>query len=59
MMERLSVEDRFSNIEYNLKAFISTVIGRTFSFTDIICYGIGCTAFYLAEKIINKKKVII
>lgn len=39
--------------------FISTVIGRTFSFTDIICYGVGCTAFYLAEKIINKKKVII
>ena len=39
--------------------FISTVIGRTFSFTDIICYGVGCTAFYLAEKIINKKKVTI
>ena len=39
--------------------FISTVIGRTFSFTDIICYGIGCTAFYLAEKIINKKMVTI
>ena len=39
--------------------FISTVIGRTFSFTDIICYGVGCTAFYLAEKITNKKKVTI
>ena len=40
-------------------AIISTVIGRTFSFTDIICYGVGCTAFYLAEKITNKKKVTI
>ena len=39
--------------------FISTVIGRTFSFTDIICYGVGCITFYLAEKIINKKKVTI
>lgn len=48
---------RLLDLESN--TFISTVIGRTFSFTDIICYGIGCTAFYLAEKIINKKKVII
>ena len=39
--------------------FISTVIGRTFSFTDIICYCVGCITFYLAEKIINKKMVTI
>ena len=48
---------RLLGLESN--TFISTVIGRTFSFTDIICYGIGCTAFYLAEKIINKKMVTI
>lgn len=48
---------RLLGLESN--AFISTVIGRTFSFTDIICYGIGCTTFYLAEKIINKKMVTI
>ena len=48
---------RLLGLESN--AFISTVIGRTFSFTDIICYGVGCITFYLAEKIINKKKVTI
>ena len=48
---------RLLGLESN--TFISTVIGRTFSFTDIICYGVGCITFYLAEKIINKKKVTI
>ena len=48
---------RLLGLESN--AFISTVIGRTFSFTDIICYGVGCITFYLAEKIINKKMVTI
>ena len=29
---------------------ISTVVGRTFSWADVICYAVGCAAFWLAEK---------
>ncbi len=30
--------------------FISTVVGTTFSFFDLICYGIGCLVFWVTEK---------
>ncbi len=33
--------------EYGL---LSTVIGTTFSVVDLICYGVGCVAFWFAEK---------
>lgn len=36
-------------------AFISTLFGRTFSVTDIICYGIGCAVFAVLDYIIKKK----
>ena len=32
-------------------ALISTIVGRSFSFLDIVCYGAGCLGFWLAEKI--------
>lgn len=35
--------------------FISTLLGRTFSFADIICYGIGCAVFAVLDYIIKKK----
>ena len=38
-------------------ALASTIIGRTFSLADIFCYGAGCGIFYIAEKIIRRKKV--
>ena len=31
-------------------AFLSTIIGRTFSWVDIVCYGTGCLVFWLIEK---------
>ncbi len=31
-------------------AFFSTIIGTTFSFVDILCYAVGCLAFWVAEK---------
>ena len=31
-------------------AILSTLIGRTFSWADILCYGVGCVAFWAAEK---------
>ena len=31
-------------------AILSTLIGSTFSWADILCYGVGCVAFWAAEK---------
>ena len=31
-------------------AILSTVIGRTFSWPDILCYAIGCVIFWIVEK---------
>lgn len=30
--------------------FVSTIVGTTFSFPDLLCYGVGCLLFWLAEK---------
>ena len=35
--------------------FISTIVGRSYSFIDIICYGVGCVAFFITEQIFIKK----
>ncbi|MBQ7108355.1 MAG: DUF2809 domain-containing protein [Clostridia bacterium] len=32
---------------------ISTIVGTTFSSVDLICYGVGCLLFWLAEKAVN------
>lgn len=31
-------------------AFLSTIIGTTFSFHDLLCYAVGCVLFWAAEK---------
>lgn len=33
--------------------FISTLLGRTFSFADLICYAVGCAAFAVFDYIIK------
>ena len=33
--------------------FISTIVGTTFSAVDLLCYGAGCGAFWVAEKAIH------
>jgi hypothetical protein len=35
--------------------FLSTLLGRTFSVADIICYGIGCVLFTVFDYIIKRK----
>ena len=35
--------------------FFSTLLGRTFSVADIICYGTGCALFAMFDYIIKKK----
>ena len=36
-------------------AFISTLLGRTFSVADLICYGVGCILFAIFDYIIKRK----
>ena len=36
--------------------FFSILLGSTFSFADIICYGIGCILFTAIEYTLNHKK---
>lgn len=36
---------------------LSTIIGTSFSFIDILCYGVGCLIFWGIEKPLTKKKV--
>ena len=36
-------------------SFLSVIIGRTFSFADIICYAVGCLLFFIAERFSNKQ----
>ena len=33
---------------------LSTLLGRTFSIADILCYAVGCLGFYLVEKAVRK-----
>ena len=35
--------------------FISTLLGRTFSVVDLICYGVGCILFAIVDYIMKKK----
>ena len=37
--------------------FISVVIGRTFSACDLICYAVGCVAFFAIDKAVKKDLV--
>ena len=32
--------------------FFSILLGRSFSWNDLVCYGVGCTVFYIVERVI-------
>jgi len=34
---------------------IRTIMGTDFAFLDIVCYFVGCLAFFLVEEYVNKK----
>ena len=36
--------------------FLSIIIGRTFSFADIICYAVGSALFFLLEMVGKRRK---
>ena len=33
---------------------LSTLIGRTFSLLDLLCYAVGCVLFFIAENVIKR-----
>lgn len=37
-------------------AFFSTLLGRSFSWIDILCYGAGCALFALTEYLLDKRR---
>ena len=36
--------------------FLSVLIGRTFSLFDVLCYAIGCLAFWAVDRVIQVRK---
>lgn len=34
--------------------FFSVLMGRSFSWYDLVCYGVGCAAFFTFEKVLMK-----
>ena len=36
--------------------FFRTLLGTTFSPADLVCYGVGCLAFWLVERLLRKPK---
>lgn len=41
---------KWLGLEHN--RFLSTIIGTTFSWLDILCYGVGCVLFGIIERIV-------
>jgi|GEM_PF-1362870 len=37
-------------------AFISTLMGRSFSWKDILCYAVGCAAFWAVEALCRRRR---
>ena len=38
-------------------AFLSVLMGRSFSWIDLICYAVGCIIFYCINRIVDKAPV--
>lgn len=38
--------------------FLSTLLGRTFSFMDLLCYGTGCAVFFTVETLLRKNREV-
>lgn len=36
--------------------FFSTLMGRSFSWWDIVCYAVGCAAVFLAERLLGRRR---
>ena len=55
MVEILQYIDIVKILGFENNSILSVLIGRSFSFVDIICYAIGCLTFFILDKFfINK-----
>ena len=50
LVEMAQYVDIVGFLGWGNNAFLSTFVGRTFSWVDILCYGVGCAVFWGAEK---------
>ena len=46
--------DMVKLLELENNKLVSTLLGRTFSVADILCYAVGCLGFYFVEKAVRK-----
>lgn len=47
--------DMVKLLELENNAFLSVLLGRTFSVADILCYAVGCLTFFGLEKLLDHK----
>ena len=50
LVEAVQYVDIVKLLGWEDNAFLSTIIGRTFSWVDILCYGVGCLVFWMIER---------
>ena len=56
MVEILQYIDIVKILGFENNSILSVLIGRSFSFVDIICYALGCLTFFILDKFfINKR----
>lgn len=39
-------------------SFLSVLMGRSFAFADIVCYAVGCIAFWVLEMYIQRRDAV-
>ena len=53
LVELAQYVDVVALLGWENNAFLSTVIGRTLSWPDLLCYGAGCLVFWFVEKAVK------
>lgn len=56
LVETAQYFDIVKLLGFENNAFISTIVGRSFSVIDLICYGVGCLVFWTTERIVKLLK---
>ena len=51
LVEATQYVDLVKLLGWEDNALISTIMGRSFSHLDIVCYGAGCLGFWIAERL--------
>lgn len=53
LVETAQYFDIVKLLGFENNAFISTIVGRSFSVIDLICYGVGCLVFWTTERTVK------